>query len=560
MATSLTFGNKEIFEPGAYSRITSGINNQPLPLSYGNIVLIDTGVDSNFLGGAGVNAETTDKAYLFFDNLLDLRKVVRGGIYWGISKYLFRPSKDLNVKGVSGVYYVKAAKTTAAIITYLFGHESKSTFTGGEGGTLNIQCRNEGVIGNGVEVGGELTRGFAGVMETGVLDNTKFVLKFYGGTFRGLDKDNEPYTDSPSQGIAEVDSKAELLCTSIEFSILSELIEWMLTDSTFNYWFKLKNDYEIVGSGEVTNTDKVYYSDNNLAVGGTQIYNSTYLQQLLEQITELDYTFILTDQYGITNGKSVTNTTLLEHLASDSKNGEFLVIGGGQDKNEFDTVTGSTGITQYFDSDKLWVAHSAPKKIKTNGSGFKQFTSLYKAAMTLGRIAGLPPQVPGTFKDLDMDADAHDLTEKERKIALQKGVLHTKYDSVSGMFIINQAVSSIQKNKYMVNTDGTSYEISIKRIANQLNKELVYNATSQLLRDPKGVNRGTLNPGAIIEWTKGFLSSKTANDQQDNLILSFQQVTCVVQGDAYLINYGFIPNFPVNKLLFTGVMLDNNIQ
>jgi hypothetical protein len=44
MAHKSFFNNRIIRQPGVYSQIKSGISNPPLPLAYGNIVLIDTGI------------------------------------------------------------------------------------------------------------------------------------------------------------------------------------------------------------------------------------------------------------------------------------------------------------------------------------------------------------------------------------------------------------------------------------------------------------------------------------------------------------------------------------
>ena len=41
MATSFTFNGKVIKLPGAYSQIQAAVNNQPLDLSSGNVIIID---------------------------------------------------------------------------------------------------------------------------------------------------------------------------------------------------------------------------------------------------------------------------------------------------------------------------------------------------------------------------------------------------------------------------------------------------------------------------------------------------------------------------------------
>lgn len=138
---------------------------------------------------------------------------------------------------------------------------------------------------------------------------------------------------------------------------------------------------------------------------------------------------------------------------------------------------------------------------------------------------------------------------------MDEGVLVTVYDSDRSEFTVLQGVNTLQNNAYQLNPDGTSFSIQIRRIAAQLNQELIYNAKNQLLNDPLGVNRNTLSEKDLVEWTKSYLGRKLATDTQDNLIFSFQNVTVTRDQDAYFVTYEFEPNSEINKLFFTGFML-----
>jgi hypothetical protein len=558
MAQQTQFGNTTIGEPGAYSRITSGINNPPIALSYGSVLLIDTGLGQGY-GGAAINGTLANgkSGIQVFSDIENFRNTVRGGMFWQAAKWLFRPSKDLNIKGISNLFFISAKTAIPAEIVYTFGDFSTSDSDSiTDGGQIVLQVKNEGVVGNGVKTGTKLTRGYAGKMRVGVQDTNKFIIDFYAGTFTGLDADGEPYTDSPGAGIAEANSVPQLLCSSKEFDRMSVLLNWMQTNSTFNQYFKVKTS-SITGSGIIDLLDYSVYSDYNLAFGGVETYNTSDLSKVLLNITDIDYSFILSDNYG-SSAVSANNLAYKNYIHSGSnKYALAIFIGGGKDANYFESQSIVAG--EYFDSEKIVVVHAGLKKNKITGAGYKEYDSFIKTAAVVGRIAGLPPQVPGTFKDLDMDADMHDMTENERLRALDKGVLHTKYEETFGQFIINQAINTKQQNDFMINVDGTSYEIQIMRIANQLNKIIVYNAKNTLLRDSAGVNRNTLSPVVIETWLKGLLEKLTATSTQDNLILGFQDILVKIVGDSYQINYGFIPNFPVNKICFTGIMLDPNI-
>lgn len=549
MATKFQFGNKTIKEPGVYTKIESGIKNLPLGLSYGNALIIDTGLGAGYGLGAGVDGELSknkDSIYSFSD-IKDFRAFVRGGIFWDIAQWLFKPSKNPNVNGVSNLFFVKAATTTAASIDWLFGDTSVS-LSGALplGGSLKVQCKSEGLVGNGTLTSTVLTRGFASKMRAGKVNTSKYIFDFYGGTFKGLDSDGDAYGN-----IKEVDSKPELLASSKEVATVGELVEWMKTDYYFNLYFKyISSDEWTFDAG-----DLAAYTSYNLAAGGTENYSSANLDSVLENIAELDFQFILADKYGKTNGKHAYNDTILTSLVN-SKYGIFLVIGGGKDLNEFNVTDGSIEIAEHFDSENVLVVHAGIKKTKTTGGGYKEYDSLYKAAAVLGRIAGLAPQIPGTFKDIDMDADMHDMKKIDRERALDAGVLHTKYEESFGKFIINQSISSLQKNDNMVNEDATTCEVSIKRIAAQLQKEIYYNVKVSLLQTEKGVNRNSLSPAVMTEYIRNYLQTKQATPQVDNLILTFRNITVKILQDAYFVEFEYEPNFPVNKIFVTGIMID----
>jgi len=554
MAYKTFFNNKIIRQPGVYSEIKSGISNPPTPLAYGNVVLIDTGYGAfNYGLGSGISGtlKKNKDAIEFFDNPDDFRKYLRGGLFWGITKYLFHPSKDGSIPGISGIYYIKAASTIPAELKMIFGDESDSDLDGvSDGGEIILQMRHEGVVGNGVLTSSELTRGFGVKMRTGVIDTSKFIIDFYGGTFKGLDNDSEPYTDTPGFGVLEADATAEILVSSKEFNTLAELVAWMNTNATFNKWFKLKSSH-IVGTGGVDALDLANYTNYTLFAGGSQTYGSTYLQKALDAIVDIDYTFILSDRYQ-DHALDATNDTIALHLQSESLYGEFLFIGGGKNEDYFEGTNSSVAMAQHFDSSNVVICHSGPKKNNSVSGTFKEYDSLYKAAMVLGRIAGKQPQVPGTFKDLDMDGDIHLLNSKERDKALDYGVLYTTYDA--GDFIIGQAISSLQDNDNMIDND-VSYEISIMRIANQLNKELAYNIRQTLLRAENGVNRNTLSAEVLKNYMINFMATKTADSVKDNLIIKAQNYKVVLEQDSWKLTYEFIPNTPINKVFLTGFMI-----
>ena len=401
--------------------------------------------------------------------------------------------------------------------------------------------------------GTKTTKGYSAVMEAGPNSNPTtpdlFVIKYYVGTFRGLASDGDPYNN-----ILEADTEPQLLITSAEFDNIEDLNDWMVNSAEFQKYFAIKT-YTKTGDGSVDDADLTANTGTNLASGGTETYSTANLNAALDALVDIRMRFILCDEWNL-DAKSANNNSLVAFAVGDSISEPIVFVGGGNDANGFTGANGSIGIAQSYNSEAVVVTHAGYKNLKRDGTSYRLYDSIYKAAAVLGRTAGVEPQVPATFKDLSFDADRHSMNEQERKDGLKYGVLHTKFDQDRGRFIINQGITSIQKNDFIINDDATTHEISIKRIKQQLKNLITYNAKLSILAQENGVNRFTLSPSTVIEWTKGFLQNQVATDIDDNIITGFEDVTVEVIQDTYKIRFGFYPNLPVNKLLFTGVMLD----
>ncbi len=550
MATKQVFDGKTIIIPGVGSVIKSGIKNQPLNLGYGSVLIIDTGSGASFGGGAGFAGELAsgkDETFYSFDNINDFRKFTHGGLWWLLADPLFKPG-GAAVNGVSDITFIKAAETTAAeIAVSLDGdNDSSDSVSGTNGGTFTIQVKTEGLIGNGVlTTGSNLKYGYAFKMEEGKNDSSKFIFSFYRGTFKGLDSNSLPY-----DGITEELAIPELLVQSKEVSTLTELVTWMTDDFTFNVYFKLKES-SVTGDGSIGTVDLDTYSAGyNLASGGTENYTADVLSDVLESINDLYVQFVLCDKYG-SSAQHQYNSDILSWSAINSKYKPEIYIGAQ------DTIAGfatSKVNSAFFDSDICTVVHGGIKKSIRTGSGFKNYPSIYKAAALLGREAGLAPQVPLTFKNIAIEGEQHSLTDKEVEQALEAGLLVTRlYD---GEFECVKGVNTLQENDFIFNEDGTTHSKQAKRIARQLNNELVINARRQLLKQTNGVNKNTLSAARLKSWTEAFLKTKIATPQNDNLIISYSNVIVTRVSDSWNVSYEFGVNGEVSFIFFTGTVID----
>lgn len=541
MATSFSFEGKNIKIPGSYSTIKSGQKNPPVDLDFGTVLIIDTGSGAGYGGGAGINgtlASGKDAIYIMND-VEEMQNFAKGGLWYLLANPLFRPA-GLGVDGVSSVLFARAASTNAAEFAY--------TFVGGgaNGGNVQVQVRDEGLIGNAsIDATPELRKGYAAIMEAGVVDTAKFIIKFYRGTYTGLDQNGLPFNE-----VDEGDAAPILLAETPEFDNMQEVIDYMNEDFTFNTYFKLKTS-SVAGTGAVDAADLAANLAYNPAAGGTETYSTSALTDVLDEVADLNISFIFADDFG-NDAQSANNFKIANHIVDDSQFKPELYIAAGSAIGDF---AQSQLDAAFWDSDFVTVVHGGIQKASRRaGVGFKNYDSYYKAALMLGREAGLEPQVPLTFKDIDIDGEVHPLNDKEVVIALDAGLLVSRLEGAS--FDIVKGVNSLQKNTFLVNDDGTIHSKQIKRIARQINKELIVNSKEQLLKDPSGVNRNTLSELDVQKWTEGYLTRKIAVPTADNLILTFQEVVVTREQDAYKITYKFTPNSEISFLFFTGFIVN----
>jgi hypothetical protein len=546
MSTSHTFNGRIETIPGSRSVIKSGIKNPIINLPYGHLVIIDTGSGAGWGGGSGIDGSISKgkESIYEFDNITDFQEFVRGGKWWLLAEPLFRPAQA-GIAGVSKISYVKAATTTAAESTIEFtgdGNGSQSTVNGG---SFTIQVTDEGLIGNGSlnTTTGLLKKGYGWQMAAGTTDTTKFVIKFYVGSYKGDDQNGLSFNN-----ISANDSTPELIATSPEFNDAQTLLDWMLRDFTFNKFFKLKT-YSLDGDRSVDSYDLINNASLSLFSGGTESYASpTLLTSVLEQLVNVNMQFIFADKFGISGAIHANNIKIANWIKESSKFQPELYVAAGSTQSEF---AASRAITPTFDNDCVSIVHGGASIITQQGT--KVYNSEYVAAAILGREAGLAPQIPLTFKNIKIDALTHQLSEKEQKLALSAGLLVVIND---GTFDILKGINSLQKNTYLQNEDVSTHSKKLKRIARQLNAEIMILSRQDLLKNPVGTNRSTLSPEVVDAWLEGYLKTKKATEDNDNLILSFREIEITRNQDAYFIKYKFVGNTEISFLFFTGISVD----
>lgn len=540
MSTPLTIGNKTTNLPGVYSQIQSGIKNPVQATSYGNICIVDKGLGAGYMGGAGVagNQLNGKNAIYEFTDIFQFQSFCRGGIMWNLAKYLFLPGgvNNFSIRGVSKLFVIKAAATTPATCTLSLSAT-----------TLTIKTRDEGLCANGTLVSGNLTKGYSVVLNLDTFSN-KYFLSFYVGTYKGIDPD----TSLPYDNVAASESTPQLVLNTGTFTSIAELMTWIRQSTAFNAMFSATT--AAAGTTAVTTLEAAAIVGHQVFSGATETYSNTHYDNTFQHLVEIDNSLFLTLDSGA-DSQSAYNTKLLYHIVNDARFEKLMIVGAGSTSGEFKGAsTASIETAQFYDTDSVIVVHGGFKERVPGAAGFITRNSLYTSALVAGRIAGLEPQTPITFKRMNMMGLTHLLAKQEKEYGLTNGLFMIQDDPEIG-FCVVQGVNSLQRNTVLVNEDATSHDIAVKRIVMQLNKEIVINAKKVFFGKEVGLNRGTATPEDIISWLTGFLDSKVASSNQDNLIIRYEGIQVRVDSDTYFVDYRFVPNYPINKLVFTGTII-----
>jgi hypothetical protein len=544
MATQFIFNGKTVKIPNSYATTKSGVKNPSITSDASSCLVIDTGSGSGYGFRAGFNGtlENGEESFYKFDNILDFNSAIGGGLWSLLSSPLFRPA-GLGVQGISELTYIRALNTSPAELSYTFTGDNDGSDSVVNGGTFTIQVRHEGLVGNGTQSSGVLKTGFGAKMFKSLVNTNQFFIRFYRGSFTGLDQNGLPFN-----GIKLVDAQPIVLIDSPAFDNIEDLIEWMSSDFNFNENFKLKTS-SVVGDGSVDLADYNSNDDLVLFAGGTESFSQTVLDNLLVQLKDYNVAFVLADKYGA-NAMGVENFKLAEYV-NDNRYQPELYVAGGSVESQFETQSIATA--EFFNNQNVTVVHGGVRLASRFGNGFKEYDSIYKACAILGREAGLPPQVPLSFKNINIDGERHILNDRLITRALDKGVVVTRNEG--GSFDIIKGVNSVQNNQFLVNEDGTTHSKQIRRIYRQLNKLILINSRAQLLKRPNGSNRANLSPQDVTVWLSNFLSTQIATDFEDNLILSFQDITITREQDGYFVRFATEPNSEINFLFFFNTII-----
>lgn len=403
---------------------------------------------------------------------------------------------------------------------------------------------------------GPVTRGIGISMHAGTINSSKFVFKFWRGQFTGTDSYGTGTLPFGSQYEADF-TEADLIAQSVEVATIAEFEAWAANDVDYLNNFATPVT-SITGSGNIDPTDLAAYTRIELLAGGTEVYNTNRVDEILSAIASLDYNYIMTGDEGA-NANSVDNVKVLTHLEDDARFEKYMIVGGGD--TEADFTSQSIAAAKAYNSSRVILVHGGAQiASRLTGGILRDKPASYKAAHVVGRICGLDAQTPVTNKLVKLIGEQHDLSEAQKEAGLEAGVLMTAMDNDLGGMTVVMGVNTLQDNQNVFVTElGDSFMVQLENIKSQLNKELEVNMKVKLLGNQQtGPNRNTLDTKIVEEWVKGYLESKTATQTVDNLITGFSGVVANFNKSALEVSYQISPNFEVNVILASGIIIDPN--
>ena len=386
-------------------------------------------------------------------------------------------------------------------------------------------------------------------------DGNQFWIEFYESNYKGTFQSYDLVEFDVEMNLKS--SKSQLIFKSEKFDTLPEL-ENFVKNSKF--YKEFLDEFKFFGD-DVTQTpssltipisllDKFLFLKGSLSKSETT--NISYLNSFLNDLQDefFNFTFITSSLIN----EPHNNVVILDYknwLTSDYKYDAIFMDTASIEDFTIEDLINNGEFDSMIDDVKTIFGFNLPV---VEG---QSLPPVYFTSAVIGRLAGLEPQNSLTHKELYFDDFIEVWNLKQREKLLQNGALHMKKLS-NGKFVINQAINSLKDNLQLITPNGESFEISVMRIAYQLNNELIINSEENEIFI--GENRGKLSPAEMKSWVEGYLLSKTVEDDKDNLIIRFADVTVELIDDYYKVTYGFVPNSSINKIFYTGVMLSGDVK
>lgn len=434
-----------------------------------------------------------------------LKEIMKDGVAKRCVDFIFNPS--IQYAGANRVIFVRAQQATKATITI-------TQAPGGVTTTMVITTKDKGAYLS------DATNGYLWKLVAGTVDTAKEVLmlKFEGS----------------------------VIWTSPECGTFQNLIDAIGANSFVSSLFTVAMT---AGSASTTIDTTARTADYAAASGGTSpSMTGTDVDSALELLTTLG-----ADHYFIADATNTNHAKVASFVNNTAERKAVAFFGGAANE----TVAQVKVRSAAFDTENTVLCYPDIYVPKEDGSGSESLSPVYFAAMCSGLSAGLPTEMPLTYKTVNVlgfNPYEGEMSKATREELITAGVLVGR--NIPGVGLgINKGVNTLQTNGSMIYKTSTgvatSPELSIVKIKYQISAELVLNATKLFL----GGTAATVTKEDVINFTKAYLDSRTSTPTQSNLLISFQDITAELRDDAWYVWFGFVPNTPINHVFFTGAML-----
>ncbi len=427
---------------------------------------------------------------------------------------------------------------------------------------------------------------------------------------RTLNSDTSDLTDLTLSNIGPMGIVYRSLST---YTTVKEWIDSVKTDTNFTDNYELENEKNSMNAiAEASFPSTVVTNTVNSVPVTTFMDNAPILQKLLTasfpvQSTEVipattganptpemtRYITTQTDHFSYfkefapnTAPPAVLNADIaraLESVRNSHVNFVYL-LHGGQDRAANTTV--SPAITAYdstrlstknslvvdfeFKYRKIFYASTSEKELNidneevtlVHGGCYKfvnnvrhLFDPSYKAALILGREAGLPPEIPITFKSLGFDLDGMDLAFDDREDLLDKGILYTYFDEDLNRYAIGAGINTLQRNDFPTNPDGTTYIKQRYRMDVTLLRDLNINILQTFFAGNEGANTATVSDEDLTSAIASYLQAQIPTEGSGGSVISFQDISIQREGGSRVATFGVRYNNEVDKIFLLAIRL-----
>lgn len=234
------------------------------------------------------------------------------------------------------------------------------------------------------------------------------------------------------------------------------------------------------------------------------------------------------------------------HILNDAEVPAIGYVGGTTDL----TIANALAYAGVINNGKMAYCYQTVIESTLDGLSTEYLGAYFLAARVCGLEAGLLPQTPATRKSvgirgIKINPTDGKLDRSKREQLLAGGVLHVFQQPGTTPFVINQDVTTLQKQDALWDpTTATASVIQLNRITDNLLYSLKSSADNAFI--------GSVGiPKSVVEnYVRSYLES-----QRGELILDWRNIIVTQTQDTWNIGFSFIPSYATDYILITGIVV-----